>query len=132
MLKPNLLLDIHLQMANHGSLWPKLLPFGCFFQRIGKANCAAQSRRSNVVAMWSSESDGDANPSQLVDEQTVRFQGQTGEIKIVHICRFQTLRCFVHCLNSAECLPGTDDDNEAAPRDGTLSSKPRTYVQTFL
>lgn len=71
--------------ANHGSLWPKLLPFGCFFQRIGKANCAAQRRRSNVVAMWSSESDGDANISQLVDEQTVRFQGQTGEKNCTHL-----------------------------------------------
>ena len=81
--------------------------------------------------MWSSESDGDANLSQLVDEQTVRFQGQTGE-KIVHICRFQTSRCFVHCPNSTECLPGTNEYNEAAPRDGTLSSKPRTYVQLFL
>ena len=94
-----------------------------------------------VVAMWSSEGDGDTDPSQVVDEQTVRFKGQAGKKSLKNYTPFkvQTLRClsllriwmrFVHWPDSAECLPGTDA--EAALFDGILSNKPRTYVQMFL
>ena len=42
-----------------------------------------------MLSKWSSESDGDANPSQVVDEQTVRFQGQTGEKKLYTFVGFR-------------------------------------------